>query len=74
MQCSMCFTSDTLCFTFQIHGLNIDMVYSLDCTVSLPTAKMNLDTNRALHIFMCSLSSSTWTANGFNTCSLSVEI
>lgn len=50
MQCSMCFSRDTLFFTFLIHGLNTDMVYSLNSTVSLPTAKRNLDANSTPHI------------------------
>lgn len=45
--------------TFHIHGLNIDMVYSLDCTVWLPTAKTNLDANisfcPALHSLLMDL-------------------
>lgn len=71
MQHVVCFTRDPLCFKFQNHGLNIDMVYLLDCTV---TAKRNPDANSVLHIIVCFSSSSTWTANGLNTCDLSVEI
>lgn len=74
MQHVVCFTRDSLCFTFQIHGWNINMVYFSDCIVSLPTAKRNLDANSVFHISLCFLSSSIWTANGLNTCHLSVEI
>lgn len=44
-----------LCFTFQVHGLDIDMVYSLDCLSAKSQNKPEdtVDVDAKLHIFWC---------------------